>query len=70
MEAVGPIAEVRDRDARTAKRVPLQESRVIGETIARREARGGGGVLGIEPGQDPRSLAASVTVRAIGPAVS
>src|SRR5882672_4805203 len=56
VEAVGPIAEVRDRDARTAKRVPLQESRVIRETIARREARGGGGVVGIEPGQDPEKL--------------
>src|SRR5206468_2267390 len=42
MEAVGPIAEMRDRDARTAKRIPLQESRVITEALARREARGGG----------------------------
>src|SRR5437762_11290851 len=56
MEAVGPIAEMRDRDTRAAKRVPLQESRVIPEAVARREARGGGGVLGIEPGQDSEKL--------------
>src|SRR5258708_34320051 len=51
MEAVGPIAEMRDRDARTATRVPLQESRVIPAAVARREARGGGAVLRSAPGQ-------------------
>ena len=67
---IGDVGVVRapDADARAFERVRVEELGVVGEGVA--GLGGGGRVVRVDADAAPRRTAASVTLRAIGPAVS